>query len=166
MTAGFPSDSHVASLGLCGYLASVAEMLKLAEAMHEKPPRRQDPTEVLIGFSVLVATLVISVLGIVLIGFAVLREKPEFWTYAGGYPILLRDIVRWTFTPLYFGSVLVLLGLSMVCFAKLCRSLSFFVWESMLLLVCWSLLATSGVIAFKNNFINILNDAPLHEHQK
>jgi hypothetical protein len=38
--------------------------------------------------------------------------------------------------------------------------------ESLVLLVCWGLLATSGYIAFNNNFINLIHGRDVHYHGK
>lgn len=127
---------------------------------------REDSTEVLIGTGMLLATAVILVLGIVLIWFATLRENQAFWTHAGGFPILLRDLVRWTFLPLLVGNAIALLGLNIACFSKLCGSRRFIILETMVLLLCWGLLATSGYIAFKNNIHNIIDGSPLHRHEQ
>lgn len=133
--------------------------------MTGKSNSQENSTEVLIGTSLLLATSVVLILGIVLVWFATLRENHAFWTNAGGFPILLRDLVRWTFLPLLIGTAIVLLGLNMACFSKLCRSLRFIILETMILLLCWGLLATSGYIAFKNNIHNIVKGTPLHQHE-
>jgi hypothetical protein len=48
--------------------------------------------------------LVLALLGngilcVMLVVAAVLRETPEFWLNAGGYPVMLRGCVRWLFLP-------------------------------------------------------------------
>ena len=40
-----------------------------------------------------------SILCVLLILAAVLRETPEFWLNFGGYPVLLRESVFWLFYP-------------------------------------------------------------------
>lgn len=126
----------------------------------------EDSTQVLIGAGLLVATAVIFVFCIILVGFATLREDQAFWTNAGGFPILPRDFVRWTFLPLFIVTATALLALNMACFTKLCGSPRFIIVESLFLLLCWGLLGISGYIAFKNNIQNIINGAPLHRHEE
>lgn len=41
----------------------------------------------------------------VLLWFSWLRETPSFWTNAGGYPVWLRDVVRYSYYPLLLGSL-------------------------------------------------------------
>ena len=129
---------------------------------HTDTPDRS--TEILIGFGLLGVTLVIMCLGVLLIWFATLRENQMFWTNAGGYPIFLRDLVKVSYLPLFWGSTIVMLGLSMACFSKICSSLRFFVLELLLLVVCWCLLATSGFIALRNNVLNIIHGREMHYH--
>ena len=43
--------------------------------------------------------LINSVLCVLLILAALLREMPEFWLNSGGYPVLLRECVYWLFYP-------------------------------------------------------------------
>lgn len=121
-------------------------------------------SEILIGFGLLLATALVFCLGVLLVWFATLRENEAFWTYAGGYPIWLRDLVLLTYLPLLFAAVLLLAGLSMAGCSKVCRSPRFWVLESLLLLVCWGLVATSGYIAFEDNIANLLDGQDLHHH--
>ncbi len=132
--------------------------------MDEQSDCQEKTTEILVGFGLLVATSFIVLLSLLLVWFALLRENQAFWTHAGGYPVLLRDLVRWTYLPLLLGTAIMLFGLSLACFSKVCGSLRFFVLESLVLLFCWGLLATSGFVAFKNNILNILHGTPLHRH--
>jgi len=120
--------------------------------------------EILTGAGLLLATVVVLGLGVVLVWFAILRENQVFWTNAGGYPIWLRDLVLWSYLPLFGGVGLSLAALSMACFSRVCRSLSFFVVEGLLLLMCWGLLATTSYIAFSNNIMNIIEGRNVHYH--
>jgi hypothetical protein len=122
--------------------------------------------QVLVASVVLLATMALFVVICVLIWFATLRENPVFWTYAGGYPVLLRDIVQLTFLPLFLGTSACLFLLQMACFAKICASPRFFILESLMLIICWALLGTTGYLAFANNLQNILQGAPLHRHER
>lgn len=127
---------------------------------------RVNTTETLIGIGLLLGTCAILLSGILLVWFATLRENHAFWTNAGGYPVLLRDLVEWTFIPLLVTTAIVLLGVNMACFSKICGSLRFFIVETLLLLLCWGLLASSCFIAFKNNLLNIFNGNPVHRHEQ
>lgn len=117
------------------------------------------------GFGILLATLLVMGLGVVLVWFALLRENQAFWTNAGGYPIWLRDLVRLTYMPLFSGSVALLVVLTMTCCSKVCASVRFFVLETLILLLCWGLLATSGYISLSNNIMNLIEGRDLHSHQ-
>lgn len=134
--------------------------------MDEHSDCQENTTELLVGLGLLLATSFVVLLGLLLVWFALLRENQAFWTNAGGYPVLLRDLVRWTFMPLLLGTAIILFGLTLACFSKVCRSLRFFVLESIALLLCWGLLATSGFFAFKNNILNILHGTPFHRHEE
>jgi hypothetical protein len=134
--------------------------------MSQPSDQDDEETQILVGSVLFLFTLFILVAACLLIWFATLRENQVFWTYAGGYPILLRDLVHFTFFPLFIGTTVSLLAIHMACFAKICASLKFFILESFLLLVCWLLLATAGTIAFRNNLHNLLNGSPLHRHEK
>ncbi len=124
----------------------------------------EETQQILIGSVLILVTLFIFVADCLLIWFATLRENQAFWTYAGGYPILLRDIVYITFFPLLIGTTMSLLVVNMACFSKICASFRFFILETFMLLLCWALLFTAGGIAFKNNVQNIINGTPLHHH--
>jgi hypothetical protein len=125
---------------------------------------RNDSRDVLMGAGILLATCVVFCLGLLLICFATLRENKVFWTNAGGYPIWLRDMVQWTYVPLMLLAILALFVLSMACCSKIYKSIRFFVLESLLLLMCWGLVTTSGCIAFNNNIKNLIQGRDLHEH--
>ncbi len=122
--------------------------------------------EILTGVGLVLATLVALGLGLLLVWFATLRENQVFWTNAGGYPIWLRDLVCWTYLPLFVGVGLSLMLLSMACFSRICRSIRFMAVEGILLLACWALLATSGYIAFANNVMNLIEGRDLHHHDR
>lgn len=133
--------------------------------MTHDPDFRQGSPSLLVGCGMLAATFLAHVCGGLLVGFAVLRENPVFWTHAGGYPIGLRDLVLWSYIPLWVGTVVLLGGLSMACVAHLGSGLRFFMLESLLLLVGWGLVTTSGLIALQNNLGNFLNGLPIHSHK-
>lgn len=122
--------------------------------------------QILIGSVLFLLTLLILVADCLLIWFATLRENQVFWTNAGGYPLLLRDVVHYMFLPLLIVTAVSLLALNMACFSKICASLRFFILETLMLLLCWLLLAVAGYIAFKNNIQNIISGDPIHHHEK
>lgn len=70
--------------------------------------------------------LAMSRLGIALgwieVMMQVLRETPEFWTNAGGYPVWMRDGAREVFYPLLFLSVANLAGLVWILLSPPARS--------------------------------------------
>jgi hypothetical protein len=78
----------------------------------------------------------------------------------------LRDLVLLTYLPLFVGTGLGLSVLSMICLFRVCRSWRFFIVESLVLLTCWGLLATSGYIALANNVRNFIDGRDLHEHRQ
>ena len=114
----------------------------------------------------MLVTLLAFAIGILLVWFAILREDQAFWTNVGGYPVWLRDLVCLTYLPLFVGTGLCLSVLSMICFSRVCRSLRFFIVESLVLLTCWSLLVTSGCIALGNNVMNFIDGRDLHDHRQ
>lgn len=132
--------------------------------MNEPSEHPDYNTEVLIGFGLLLATLTLFVVSSLLVWFAILRENQAFWTNDGGYPIWLRDLVLFTYKPLFLLAVMIVAALSMACFSKVCASVRFFVLESLVLVSCWALLATSGYIAMSNNIMNYIQGHELHSH--
>ena len=112
----------------------------------------------------MLATLLVFGLGVVLVWFAFLRESREFWTNAGGYPIWLRDLVLWSYLPLFAATGFGLTLLSMAWVSRLCRSIRFMLGEGAMLVICWGLFASSGYIAFANNVRNLIDGRDLHYH--
>ena len=113
----------------------------------------------------LVSIFNLALAGAVLAG-ALLRETPLFWQNAGGFPIWLRGLVLIGFYP------------------GLLLSLALTAGEIMLLLKSWRagspagigpwilwflqaalLLAALAVMGW-NNINNLIEDAPLHQHQQ
>jgi len=111
--------------------------------------------------------LVLGVNGLAELGLFVttlLREMPEFWRNAGGYPVFLRELVYIVHYPL----LVVVLGglaagslLSLRCFATQ-RGLG-----AGLLMVAalqWLLFVLILVIMLWNNVDNVLHGRPPHYH--
>lgn len=133
--------------------------------MNDYSDIQESTTTVLLGVGLILVTLFAIGIGLLLIGFAILRENQLFWTNAGGYPIWLRDVVLYTYLPLLLATTCLLFGLSMACFAKIGGGKRFFVIQSMLLLLGWSEVTTSGCLAFQNNIVNLIHGQSLHHHQ-
>jgi len=129
-------------------------------------PKKTDDQTILLGVGLMLVTLLAFAIGILLVWFAILREDQAFWTNVGGYPVWLRDLVRLTYLPLFIGTGFGLAGLSMICVAGVCRSRRFVLVESLVLLTCWGLLATSGCIALANNVRNFIDGRDLHDHRQ
>ena len=121
---------------------------------------------ILVSAGLVVTTLLAIGAGLLLVWFAVLRENHVFWTYGGGYPIWLRDLVLWTYWPLLLGTIGLLFVLSAACFARLGGGLRFMVLELMLLLLGWGEVVASGCISLENNVQNLLHGSPIHNHQQ
>ncbi|MEI6674113.1 MAG: hypothetical protein WCO57_02940 [Verrucomicrobiota bacterium] len=134
--------------------------------MTREPDLGEGTPALLAGCGMLAATLLANACGLLLVWFAVLRESLVFWTNAGGYPIWLRDLVQWTYLPLWVGTVVLLGSLSVACLAKIGGGLRFFMLESVLLLLGWVIVSTSGFVAFQNNIGNLLNGHPIHYHKE
>jgi hypothetical protein len=120
-------------------------------------------TEAVMGLGLMLVTLMILCLGMLLVWFAILRENQVFWTNAGGYPVWLRDLVCWTYLPL-FAMAVVCLSVGTVCLPKVSGSIRFFVVEILVLLLCWGLLAASAYIALDNNIRNLIEGREFHHH--
>lgn len=112
----------------------------------------------------LVGSLVTIGSGSLLVVFAGLRENQTFWTQVGNFPLWLRDLVFWSFMPMFLGTVGLLCGLSIAHIINTKGKLRLFVMESILILLGWGLVTTAAYIAFDNNVRNIINGAPLHRH--
>jgi hypothetical protein len=93
-----------------------------------------------------------------------LRELPEFWLNRGGYPLLLRQLVRYVHYPLLF---LVFGGLT-VCSVMALRHFADNRVSGRRLLIAgalqWLLFFAILVIMLWNNVQNLLNGRPLHYH--
>ncbi|MCX6866854.1 MAG: hypothetical protein NTV46_11690 [Verrucomicrobia bacterium] len=124
------------------------------------------PPKIWLGAGLMVVTCIVLCLGVLLVWFAMLREKPAFWSPAGGYSNRLRDVVAHIYLPLWFANAMVLLGLSRACYSKVGRSIRFSVVALWILGACWGLLATAGMITVSNNILNLIHGQPFHHHGK
>jgi hypothetical protein len=105
-------------------------------------------------------TLWIAYLGLAFLntGFMVcsfLRELPEFWTNAGGYPILFREVLQVGYYPL----------LGVLLFLHLVLAICYHGLVARLLNALISLPLCVGLaIAWSNNIMNLWEGRPLHWH--
>jgi len=109
------------------------------------------------GFS-----LFFLIFGCVLVWFSCLRETREFWFNSGGYPILLRDIVRVFYYPLLAFCLLGTLGLTTALCAKIRMPLSSVCFQIGMITLCWVLITASVMISVTNNVDNLWNGHSLH----
>ncbi len=133
--------------------------------MKGRPRPQNGTTRPRIGIELLLASVGLFALGLLLIWFATLRENPVFWTYAGGYPIWLRELVLRTYWVLFLLDSMCLIVLSLVCGLRICGPLRGVVFPTVMLAACWGLVAVSGAIAVKNNVLHFINGDPRHAHR-
>jgi len=95
------------------------------------------------------------------LGMTVLRESALFWRHAGGYPVVLRDLVLDTYYPL---TLLLLLACTL-------GTLSTFAGVATLrrsTVVGWLIVAIAMgfglAYAGANNLANLMDGRPLHSH--
>lgn len=129
--------------------------------MNGPPKGAGTPVGAVHGFLLLVNVL----LAMVLVMGAILRETPLFWTNAGGYPLLLRDFVKYGF-PLLWLIVGGLASLAVLRSWALLRSGRTHAGIAGLLvsLLHWGLWGTATGIAVWNNLNNLLRGLPVHSH--
>ena len=106
----------------------------------------------------------LSILGLVLLAGAALRETPLFWRNEGGYPEALRALVLAGFFPAY---VLYFLGLSGGSLAGWRQLRTDKLSGALLLLGCslnWLLFAVTTTVVLWNNVQNLIEGRPFHYH--
>ncbi|MFT7685266.1 MAG: hypothetical protein ACI9FB_000609 [Candidatus Azotimanducaceae bacterium] len=106
-------------------------------------------------------TSVLSLLIIMLMAMALLKEDPVFWGSAGGWPVWLRDFVRSTFYPLFFFELLSLLIFSAQVFVNV-RVGRGNRLTMIILRFLWVLLAIVVGIVMKDNIENLFEGRALH----
>ena len=101
-----------------------------------------------------------------LLAMAVLRETPQFWLNAGGYPVWLRALVQIFFYPGLGTSLLLTVGGTTSVFQawRAGRRVGTGVW--MLWLAQVALLVAVLTIMSWNNVHNLFDDEPLHHHDE
>lgn len=99
-----------------------------------------------------------------LLPFVWLREAPQFWTNAGGYPLWLRDLVLVAFYPLLLIYVGLLAFLSWLWIFRPSRFVRLFCVEAVVLLFLWVVVALVATLTLANNIANLIDGRPLHDH--
>jgi len=108
------------------------------------------------------AGMFLFVCGVVLLWFSCLRETREFWFNSGGYPVLLRDVVRIFYYPLLAFCFLGTLGLMIGMCAKIRMPVGFVCFQICLITGCCLLIAGSIMVSATNNLDNLWNGRPMH----
>lgn len=108
--------------------------------------------------------LVNGAISLVVFAGTLLRETPEFWRNAGGYPVSLRNLVYLAYYPLllliFSGSIM---G-SLLALRFLARHKGIGSGLLVLSILQWVLLLIILVIMLWNNVDNWVNGRPLHFH--
>ena len=113
----------------------------------------------------LVSIFNLAFAGAVLAG-ALLRETPMFWQNAGGFPIWLRGLVLIAFYPgLLLSLVLTAGGILLLLKSLRAGARAGFGSWVLWLLQAALLLAALAVMGW-NNISNLIEGAPLHQHQQ
>ncbi len=99
-----------------------------------------------------------------LLPFVWLREAPQFWTNAGGYPLWLRDLVLVAYSPLLLIYVGLLGFLSWLWIFRPSRFARLFCVEALVLLFLWAVVALVATLMLANNIANLIDGRPLHDH--
>jgi len=96
--------------------------------------------------------------------FAVLRETPDFWTNAGGYPLWLREWVG-CFIPMFLGHLVLVFFIASSLVLGTAQSVRTWWLEAGILALVVMLSAVSAAIALANNISNLIDGRPVHYHQ-
>lgn len=98
-----------------------------------------------------------------LIRLTLWKEDQYFWLNAGGYPIWLRDSVRFLYYPYLFFTTATLCVVTHSVLGRFIRELAYRrVWIALLL--AWILFFSNCGLLVANNLVNLLEDKPLHYH--
>lgn len=98
-----------------------------------------------------------------LIRLTLWKENQFFWMDLGGYPLWLRDSVRFLYYPYLFFTATTLCVVTRSVMGRLFRQFAYRrVW--VLLLFTWVLFFSNCGLLVANNIVNILSDRPLHYH--
>ncbi len=107
----------------------------------------------------------VFVMSAVLLWFSHLREDTLFWRNSGGYPVPLRETVKFSYYPLFLLSALGAFVLSMGLLARIGPSWTRWCLRSVVVTVCWAMIITSFLMAFGDNVHNIWIGRPLHDER-
>lgn len=101
-----------------------------------------------------------------LLAMAVLRETPQFWLNAGGYPVWLRALVQMVFYPGLAVSLFLTAGVTMSVFraGRAGQRVGAGFW--LLWLAQMSLFLAALTIMGWNNVHNLFDNEPLHYHEE
>jgi hypothetical protein len=98
-----------------------------------------------------------------LIRLTLWKETELFWLNIGGYPIWLRDCVRFVYYPYLLFTTMTLCIVTRSVLGRLIRQLVYHrVWA--LLIVAWILFFSNCGLLVANNVINLWSAQPLHHH--
>lgn len=109
-------------------------------------------------------TLLALALAALLFYFVLLRENQLFWMNVGGYPVWLRDVVEFTYYPLFFANLAVLISLSILLLAHPPNSAKIMWVEAGMISFLWGCCGVIFVMTIANNVCNIMEGRPLHGH--
>ncbi|WP_309387750.1 hypothetical protein [Cerasicoccus frondis] len=127
-------------------------------------PHYQEPKpfalQMLIGGAFTVSFLALNLVGIAL---TVLKETPEFWINAGGYPVWLRE---WVLESYYPGLIAVVSAQTVATIACIHAFIKRHSGTALLCLLgltlCWFVTVVTLGVLVANNLWNLLNNQPLH----
>ena len=116
------------------------------------------------GLGALLAGMLLTGFGLVVLVAVVLKETPIFWRNAGGYPVALRDWVLDLYYPaltIYFVWLAASTGMGWLMLRSGIRS---GIIHLLVAALNWMLLAIIVTIGIWNNVENLLQGQPLHHH--
>lgn len=123
----------------------------------------KQPSIVLQLLSASLLSAVFIVLNLIGMVFTWLKETPEFWTNAGGYPIWLRETVLESYYPGLLAVFLAQTLATIACAHALIKHGSGTALLSLMgLALSWLMLFATVSVLIANNILNLINDQPLH----
>ena len=105
-----------------------------------------------------------GVAGMILFASTVLRETPEFWRNAGGYPVFLRNLVYIAHYPLLFLVVGGTAATTLLSWRFLSSHRGIATGLLLFSALQWLFIMLILVIMLWNNVDNLLHGRPLHYH--
>jgi 1,4-dihydroxy-2-naphthoate octaprenyltransferase len=98
-----------------------------------------------------------------LIRLTLWKENYLFWINVGGYPLWLRDSVRFLYYPYLLFTTMCLGIVTRSVLGRFFHQMAYR-WIWILLLVGWVLYFSNAALLVANNVKNILADRPIHYH--